>query len=143
MSCPSQRFWNKVSKDGPIVPGLTQQCWLWTGAVDGQGYPRFKLNGSAMYGNRARLIIEGIMLDRNQHVVSLCRNKICVRPKHHVVGTGADTRSLGKGGYYDPGYQFLLRQYFERGEVEMCDLKSMLSISPQVIEAILAEGRLN
>jgi hypothetical protein len=30
----AERFWEKVDKNGPIMPGMTTRCELWTGARD-------------------------------------------------------------------------------------------------------------
>ena len=30
MTPAAERFWEKVDKDGPTMPGMETQCWVWT-----------------------------------------------------------------------------------------------------------------
>ena len=140
MSDVDDRFWSKVSKEGPLVPGLASRCWEWTGAYDSQGYPRFKLTGSAMYANRARFFIAGCALKSTDHVVTLCQNKQCVRPEHHALGTAKDARTLGRGGRIGPGDQYLARSLVSKGEIDIPTLAICYGISEQVAGAIIMEG---
>ncbi len=134
------RFWSKVSKEGPLVPGLASRCWEWTGACDRQGRPRFKLNGSAMYANRALFVMAGRALKSTDHVVTLCQNKQCVRPEHHALGTAMDARALGRGGRIGPGDQYLARDLVSKGEIDLPALAMCFGISEHVAEAIILEG---
>ena len=137
MSNVADRFWQKVEKDGSHLPGMTTQCWEWTGAYDNQDYPRFKMQGSAMYANRARHLIEGVPLKTEQHIVAFCQNKRCVRPEHHAVGTEKDSRSFGVGGRIYPGDQCLMRQVIAEGEtVEY--VAEAYDISVEWVEQIIA-----
>ena len=137
MSNVAERFWNKVSKGGPHVPGLITPCWEWAGAYDGQGYPRFKLNGSAMYANRALLLIEGHVIGPEARVVTLCRNKRCVRPDHHVVGCEKDSRTVGTGGRIGPGDQYYARQMVAKREATVPQVAECYGVSLPVAEAML------
>ena len=31
-----ERFWKKVDKNGPTLPHMETECWLWTGATNGK-----------------------------------------------------------------------------------------------------------
>jgi len=133
----ADRFWQKVEKDGTHLPGMTTQCWEWTGACDNQGYPRFKMHGSAMYANRARLLIEGISLNTEQHIVAFCQNKRCVRPEHHAVGTQEESQNFGVCGRIGPGDQWLMRKVVSEGEtVEY--VAGAYDISIELVEQIIA-----
>jgi len=65
-----QRFLAKVKK--------TKSCWNWTGADRGEGYGRFRDGQSHIYAHRwsYEQIPEGLTIDH------LCRNRMCVNPKH-------------------------------------------------------------
>lgn len=71
-----QRFWEKVSKDGP------GGCWLWTANLSGGGYGNFHLDGRERVAHRLAYewlvgpIPEGLDLDH------LCRVRRCVNPAH-------------------------------------------------------------
>ena len=71
-----ERFWGHVRDDG--------DCWVWTAALDRDGYGAFtgypsKKNWRAhrfAYQRVCGLIPEGLVLDH------LCRNRACVNPSH-------------------------------------------------------------
>jgi hypothetical protein len=78
------RFWQKVSKNGPVpdyAPHLGP-CWLWTGGLDGKGYGQFGLGGKHVRAHRfayellVKPIPAGLDLDH------LCRVITCVNPAH-------------------------------------------------------------
>lgn len=81
-----ERFWGKVNK--------TETCWLWTGAIDSNGYGMFRLATSA--GVRAHTLSwvhahgpvpDGLELDH------LCRVRHCLNPAHlEPVTSGENTR---------------------------------------------------
>ena len=76
--------------------GMALPCWSWTGRIDEKGRPRIKLDTCNMFAKRAYFKLMGIELSNTQHVIQLCRNKLCVRPEHLVVGTADDARACGQ-----------------------------------------------
>lgn len=79
-----ERFWEKVDRDGPIPacrPDLGP-CWIWTAAVEGQGYGNFYARGKLglahrwAYEGEIGVIPDGLELDH------LCQVRRCVRPTH-------------------------------------------------------------
>ena len=138
MSKVADRFWQKVEKDGIHVFGIATPCWEWTGAYDNQGYPRFKMNGSAMYANRARLLIEGVPLGTEQRIVAFCQNKRCVRPEHHAVGTEKDPSKFGVCGKFGPGDQWLMRKYVADGEATIEFVAKEYDISVELVKQVIA-----
>ncbi|HSN21677.1 MAG TPA: HNH endonuclease signature motif containing protein [Usitatibacter sp.] len=81
----AERFWKKVDKNGPIEPGMSTRCWLWTASRDRDGYGFFYLpRGSARLLRAHRVAYElvvgpipdGLTLDH------LCRAPACVNPAH-------------------------------------------------------------
>lgn len=69
-----ERFFAKVEK--------TEACWLWTGALNGNGYGVFGGRSATRNAHRVAYemlvgpIPEGLQLDH------LCRNRACVNPDH-------------------------------------------------------------
>lgn len=69
-----QRFWPRVNK--------TDSCWLWTGAEDGRGYGRIRVEGVYRKVHRFAYealvgpIPEGLVIDHD------CNNRMCVNPNH-------------------------------------------------------------
>lgn len=79
-----ERFWSKVSKNGPIPENRPElgPCWQWIGGVNSSGYGQFYIERQPHRSHiiSYRLIVgkvpEGLELDH------LCRNRRCVRPTH-------------------------------------------------------------
>jgi hypothetical protein len=74
----SERFWAKVEK--------TNNCWMWKGAIFKRtGYGQANKNGKSIAAHRlAYELTYGITLP-DGHIVEidhLCRNRLCVNPKH-------------------------------------------------------------
>jgi predicted XRE-type DNA-binding protein len=86
-----ERFWAKVSKAGP------DECWLWTGAVDVNGYGKLYIGRNATGTLRfvkahryswelahERAIPDGL------YTLHSCDTPRCVNPAHLRVGTNTD-----------------------------------------------------
>ncbi|MDE2102870.1 MAG: HNH endonuclease [Patescibacteria group bacterium] len=77
MKTEAERFWEKVEK--------TENCWIWTGAHDPDGYGSFR--GSAPTSLRIRahkwaFLQAGGVVPGGFQLDHLCRNRGCVRPDH-------------------------------------------------------------
>ena len=68
------RFWERVDK--------TEDCWIWTGANNGNGYGRLSVDGRLQYAHRwAYQLTHGEIPD-DLVIDHLCRTRACVRPEH-------------------------------------------------------------
>ena len=74
MKTLAQRFWSKVQK--------TDECWLWTGALDRAGYGRFHLAGVNVVAYRVAYELLVGPVPAGLTVDHLCRVRRCVRPDH-------------------------------------------------------------
>lgn len=81
----SDRFWEKVDKNGPIPASRPElgPCWLWTASLDDKGYGQFGVVKGVRssthrfaYENVLGDIPDGLTLDH------LCRNTKCCNPAH-------------------------------------------------------------
>lgn len=80
-----ERFWAKVARRGP------GECWLWTGATNGNGYGVFRdVYGRPTTAHRVSLRLDGRdpagLVGRHR---SGCP-RLCVNPAHLRLGTQAD-----------------------------------------------------
>lgn len=86
---PEQRFWSKVDKSGA--------CWLWTGALDADGYGRWDVAYKHWRAHRYAWVLEhgevtpGLVLDH------ICRVRACVNPAHLREVTDGENVRAGIG----------------------------------------------
>lgn len=71
---PAERFWGFVEK--------SDDCWLWTGAVNGKGYGTFSADGVRHMAHRFAWTLAGRSLTPGLTLDHLCRVQLCVRVDH-------------------------------------------------------------
>lgn len=85
------------------------QCWLWGGAVHGDGYGRFYLGGQEHYAHRVVYEAFKGAIPRGHVIDHLCRVKACVNPEHmEAVTVKENTRRglLGTRTHCKRGHPF-------------------------------------
>lgn len=72
------RFWQKC------IPEPNSGCWLWIGAKNGRGYPRFMDS----YAHRISLAVSlGLPTIGDRFACHHCDVEVCVNPQHLYAGT--------------------------------------------------------
>lgn len=87
----TNRFWDKVDKNGP------NGCWVWTACVGKDGYGRFGYDGNTQLAHRLayQAIIGEIPSDLQcDHI---CRNRACTNPDHIELVTAKVNTLRGVG----------------------------------------------
>lgn len=77
---PVTRFWGLVEK--------TPECWLWTGADNGNGHGKFcDAGGHLVYAHRFSFELANGEIPTGLEVDHICRVRNCVRPDHLRLAT--------------------------------------------------------
>ena len=79
------RFWSKVDRNGPTMPGVDTRCWEWTGGKDASGYGKFYWEGRTM-GSFTGLLFFWLMGKSLQSCAINAEIPSCVRPDHLYAG---------------------------------------------------------
>jgi hypothetical protein len=103
---PGRRFLLKVDMSGPVPEHAPQlgPCWLWTGAVDGDGYGIFRAGPDEVVPahvwvfrhTRGRDPLPGMHVDHLCHHPGFCRgglddlHRLCTSPLHVAEATPAE-----------------------------------------------------
>jgi hypothetical protein len=69
-----ERFDSKVLK--------TESCWIWQASKNDRNYGMFWLNGRYVRAHRISYMMHYGNLEKNFVIDHLCRNTLCVNPKH-------------------------------------------------------------
>lgn len=83
------RFWSRVNKRGPMLYRELGRCWLWTGAVDKDGYGQIWYKGAQRKAHRVAWLLEKKAWP-NPFALHKCDNPTCVRLAHLFQGTPKD-----------------------------------------------------
>ena len=85
---PEARYWKKVDK--------SDECWLWTGSLDGNGYGTFFLDGRVRRAHRVSYAWKVGPIPDGMEVDHVCRIRNCVKPAHlRAVTRAENTQNLG------------------------------------------------
>ena len=89
-----------------VSPEPNTGCWLWTGAVDEDGYGRFFYRGKNRHAHRVSYELHAAPITDGRFVCHTCDVRLCVNPLHLWLGTNADNIRDGvrKGRILVPSY---------------------------------------
>lgn len=69
---------------------LTTDCWLWTGAIDKNGYGISAIKQRKISAHRVSYLLHYGEIPPNLYVLHTCHNPSCVNPNHLKIGTQKD-----------------------------------------------------
>lgn len=91
------RFWAKVNKHGPYSKKCRSRCWQWVAGVNGKGYAYFYYNGMTQQAYRVVYEWEVGSIPKSKEIDHLCRNPLCVNPRHLEAVTRRINQIRGMG----------------------------------------------
>lgn len=137
-----ERIKTYIIKTGDHIFGLALPCWSWTGTIDDRNRPRIKIDGNVLIVRRALYQLNGVPLEEGDKIISLCRNKACLRPEHLVIGTDRDAFLMGRMQCMGPGDIYVMQEMFKKGEIKLHHIEDCYDVTRPVAEAVVAEGGL-
>lgn len=82
-----------------IMPEPNSGCWLWTGAIRGDGYGNFTYQGRNHGAHRVSWAFHHGPIPEGQNVCHKCDTPLCVNPDHLFLGSRSDNmRDMSKKG---------------------------------------------
>lgn len=101
-----ERFLSKIDKKSD------DECWMWLGTVATGGYGRFQSYKNRYLAHRISYFIHHGHVDKNLLVDHICRNRLCVNPKHlRQVDERTNTLENSAG----PAYMNKIKEYCIHG----------------------------
>jgi hypothetical protein len=100
-----ERFWQKVDKDGPTMPGMVSQCWVWTACSQevspGFRYGQIRVDGKVCYAHRVAYRMHTGEDPGRLDVDHICHNTLCVRGTHLRPATRSQNNQNRRGARRD------------------------------------------
>lgn len=87
-----EKFYSKVTKDGPIKDPTLGPCWRWNGATTPEGYGKIGQSHSStqLRAHRVSWGLHNGDIPAGKEVLHFCDNPNCTRPDHLFLGTQRD-----------------------------------------------------
>lgn len=135
-------FWNKVNKNGE------NGCWLWTAALDKDGYGLFSIHRRQFRVHRISYILKNGAISTKIQVLHKCDCSSCCNPDHLFLGNQLDNMAdkVGKNRQAKGekhGFSKLtnkeiceIRYFIDNRIYTQCQLADMYGVSQSLISYI-------
>lgn len=153
-----EKFLSKVDREnGPMPVDITLgKCWSWLGGSDRYGQPMFQAFSRNYSARRfCWMMTTNTDLYAETHLINLCKNVLCVNPKHHfirekTVVTNTDAMGLNTpvpslDSLIDKGIRVIslqLDSFFAMGEMRTEQMERLNKVMGILLQYKKSEGDL-
>lgn len=148
------RFWEKTNRNGPIPAHCPElgNCWLWTGANNGESETRKwpygligkgRQDGGNLKAHHVSWELHYGPVPTNMIVIHQCDFTLCVRPDHLRIGTLKDNTQdmLAKNRHkiekLTPDQVQEIRARYATGDITQTELAGQYGVSTALVSSII------
>ena len=137
------RFFKKIDRNGPIMPGMPDRCWQWTAGKDVKGRGKFKVGRIDFVAPRiAHILAGGVFTEEKNQANHICANPSCCHPIHIYAGSAQENAfdMVRHGGHGSKTKPERVARGERSGQAKLTDAQVLYALtSPMTQQAVANE----
>lgn len=110
-------------------------CWIWQLAKSSDGYGNYEVEGKHIGAHRFYYLKAGNTIEKGKQLDHLCKNRLCVNPKHIEVVTQTENIRRGKHTKINMNIANKIRNLCKKG-LKQRDIAKLFDISRSTVSKI-------